>query len=92
MIARLVETLFQVAFWAVLVWVILSWIQTPPGHPLRQVQNFLDRLIGPVLRPIRRLVPPLRLGAGALDLSPLILIVLLRILQGPAVRLAAALF
>lgn len=92
MIADLVALVFQLLFWSVLIWVILSWIQTPPGHPLRQLQNFLDRLISPMLRPIRRLVPPLRLGGGAIDLSPIILIFLLRLLQGPAVRLAATLF
>lgn len=92
MIAGLVNLVFQLLFWGILAWVILSWIQTPPGHPLRQVQNFLDRLILPLIRPIQRLVPPLRLGAGALDLSPLILIFLIRILHGPAVRLASTLF
>jgi YggT family protein len=91
-IAGLVNLAFQLLFWAVLIWVILSWVQTTPGHPLRQVQRFLDRLILPLIRPIQRVVPPLRIGAGALDLSPLILILLVRLLHGPAVRLAATLF
>ena len=92
MVAGVVNLVFQLLFWSILIWVILSWIQTPPGHPLRQVQTFLDRIILPMLRPIQRLVLPLRLGAGALDLSPLILIFLIRLLHGPAVRLAATLF
>jgi uncharacterized protein YggT (Ycf19 family) len=34
-----------------------------------------------VLRPIRRLVPPVRAGVMAIDLSPIILFVLLFVLQ-----------
>lgn len=92
MIAGLVDLAFQLLFWAVLVWVILSWIQTTPDHPLRQLQRALDRLVLPLIRPIQRLVPPLRLGAGALDLSPLILIFLLRLLRRPLVSLVQSIF
>ena len=65
----------QVYLYAVIGWVILSWIRMSGDHPLRRVQIFLDRLIYPVILPIRRVSPPLRLGGGALDLSPLILII-----------------
>lgn len=65
----------QVYLYAVIGWVILSWIPMSSDHPLRRVQAFLDRLIYPVIRPLRRVIPPIRLGGGALDLSPLILII-----------------
>lgn len=87
MIANFVNLLFNLAFWAVLIWVILSWVQTTPDHPLRRVQTFLNGIILPVLRPIQRIVPPLRLGAGAIDLSPIILILLIRLLQRPVVSI-----
>ena len=38
--------------------------------------DVIDRLAVPILRPVRRLLPPL----GGVDLSPLVLIVLLQVL------------
>lgn len=67
---------------AVFAWVILSWVATSSVHPLGKVQAFLDRIINPVVAPIRRVVPPIRLGAGALDLSPIILIIGLSLIRG----------
>jgi YggT family protein len=77
---ELVATLLEIYFYAVLAWVILSWIRVSSTHPLGKVQIFLDRIIYPVILPIRRVIPPIRLGGGALDLSPIILLIGLRIL------------
>lgn len=66
----------------VLIWVILSWVRVPSTHPLGRITVFLDRIIYPVILPIRRVVPPLRLGGGALDLSPIVLLIGLSLLQG----------
>jgi YggT family protein len=77
---ELIATLLEIYFYAVLAWVILSWIRVSSVHPLGRVQIFLDRIIYPVILPIRRVVPPFRLGGGALDLSPIILLIGLRIL------------
>lgn len=78
----LLVTLLQIYFYAVFAWVILSWIRVSSTHPLGRVQVFLDRIIYPVILPIRRVVPPIRIGGGALDLSPIILLVGLQILIG----------
>ena len=77
---ELVATLVEIYFYAVLAWVILSWIRVSSTHPLGRVQIFLDRIIYPVILPIRRVIPPIRLGGGALDLSPIVLLIGLRIL------------
>jgi YggT family protein len=74
--------LLQVYFYAVLAWVILSWIPTSSTHPLGRVNLFLDRIIYPVILPLRRVIPPLRLGGGMLDLSPIVLLIGLRLLMG----------
>jgi len=66
---------------AVLAWVILSWVQVSATHPLARVTAFLDRIIYPVILPLRRVIPPLRLGGGALDLSPVVLLIGLSLLQ-----------
>jgi YggT family protein len=54
----------------VLVNVVLSWVQAP--HVVKAV---LDRLCDPLLRPLRRWLP----RVGAVDLSPLLLLVLLQV-------------
>jgi len=68
--------------WAILIWVILSWVRVSSVHPLGRVQVFLDRIIYPVILPMRRVIPPLRLGPAAIDLTPLILLFGLRLLSG----------
>lgn len=69
-------------YWfAILIWVILSWVRVPASHPLGRVTVLLDRIIYPVILPIRRIMPPLRLGGGALDLSPIVLLLGISLLQ-----------
>jgi len=73
--------LLQIYFLAVLAWVVLSWVQVSSVHPLGRVQVFLDRIIYPVILPLRRVLPPLRLGGMALDLSPLVLMLGINLLR-----------
>ena len=54
----------------VIVYAILSWVQTQST-----IADLLERLVMPVLTPIRRVVPL----AGGIDLSPLVLLLLLQI-------------
>lgn len=79
---ELVLLVFDVYFYAVFIWVILSWIRVSSTHPLGRVQVFLDRIIYPVILPLRRVIPPIRLGGGALDLSPIVLLIGVRLLRG----------
>ncbi len=51
----------------VLVAVLVSWLRLPPTNPL---QNVLDTLTEPALKPLRKILPP----AGGLDFSPIILL------------------
>ena len=72
---RLVLALIQVYTLILLVRIIMSWINVDRGHPLVQV---LHQVTEPVLEPVRRALPPL----GMIDLSPIIVFVVLRLLQG----------
>ncbi|HXH56441.1 YggT family protein [Iamia sp.] len=65
----------------VLAAIILSWFPIEPGSGLESVRNVLSSLTEPVLGPLRRALPPVRLGAMALDLSPIIVLIGLGILQ-----------
>ena len=58
----------------VIMQVILSYFMSP-FHPVRQ---FIDRIVEPMLRPIRRLLPQ----TAMIDFSPLVLIILLQVLSG----------
>ena len=55
----------------IFIWVILSWIM-PPYHPVREA---LDRIVEPMLAPIRRVIPL----AGMMDFSPMILMILIQL-------------
>lgn len=82
----IVCTLVVLAYWVLIVWVVLSWVvgygRLPWGHPVTKIYEFINRGLQPILRPLRSALPPLRLGGMALDLSPLILIFGLIIIQG----------
>lgn len=69
-------------FYAIFARIILSWIPMSYGHPLTRLQNALGAIIEPVLRPIRKVMPPIRLGVAAVDLSPLILLFAIRVIRG----------
>lgn len=61
--------------------IVLSWFP-PGGSFLRATNSFLFSATEWLLGPIRRVLPPVRLGAGALDLSPLVVTFGIIILQG----------
>ena len=67
-VLRIIVGIVRLYFFAILVHVILSWVS--PGHwnPLISV---LRSLVQPLLRPVRRLLPPI----GGLDLSPLFVLI-----------------
>jgi YggT family protein len=67
----------------VFVSVILSYFMDP-FHPVRRG---VDRIVEPMLAPIRRIVPLV----GMLDFSPLILIILLQLVSSVLVRLLLSL-
>ena len=51
-----------------------------PYHPVRRT---LERIVGPLLNPIRKAVPLI----GMLDISPIILVLLVSVLQSALVNL-----
>jgi YggT family protein len=59
---------------------LLSWFPNPPDG-LRPVYRILYDITEPFLRIFRPLVPPVRMGGMAMDLSPLLAFVVLYILR-----------
>lgn len=74
---------FRVISFIVIVDVLLSYFMNP-YHPVRA---FMDRIVEPLLSPIRRVMPSI----AGLDFSPLVLIVILQILESVLVSLASGL-
>lgn len=64
--------------WLLFARLMLSWFPNPP-EGLRPVYAFLFAITDPVLRLVRPLVPPLRIGMAALDLSPILIFIAIRI-------------
>ena len=87
-VANYVDTLFTVYVALIIVRIVLSWIPRMPYNPmLRAVVGFVEDVTSPYLNFFRRFIPPIRIGPAALDLSPIIGIFLLIILQGIIVGL-----
>lgn len=69
--------------------VVFSWVPRPP-EPLVPVRLGLAALVEPVVGPLRRVIPPIRLGSIALDWSIILVFIAIRLLLMPlAARLAA---
>jgi YggT family protein len=71
----------------VLSWLIVLGVVDPYNRFVRTINDFLQRITEPALRPIRRVVRPV----NGLDLSPLILIFIIYFLQIFIERLSVAL-
>lgn len=69
---RPVTFLLDVAWLVLFLHVIFSWVPRPP-EPIMPFVLGVRRVVEPVVAPIRRVIPPLRLGGVALDLSILVL-------------------
>ncbi len=69
----LVQTLGSILLVLVLVSAVLSYFMSP-YHPIRAT---VDRIVEPLLSPIRRIVPPL----GMIDFSPVVLIILIQVVE-----------
>ena len=68
----MISTLLQVYTFVLLAHVIFSWVPRPP-EPLQPFVLGVRRLVEPLAAPLRRVIPPVRVGGIALDLSILVL-------------------
>ena len=81
-IVFLLIDLIDIYVWVVIAGAVLSWliafnVVDPRNQIVGTIGNFLHRVTEPVLAPIRRLLPDL----GGIDLSPVVLIFGLFLLQ-----------
>ena len=81
-LAQILQILLSTLWWIIIIQAVLSWLVAfnvinVHSDFVRTVLTALDRMTAPLYRPIRRIMPDL----GALDLSPLVVLLLLSIIQ-----------
>jgi YggT family protein len=75
----------QIYWFVLLLHVIFSWVPRPP-EPIVPFVLGVRRLVEPVAAPVRRVLPPVRLGGIALDLSILVVFFGVILLQNVVCR------
>ena len=82
-VADYVSTLTLVYLVLIFIRIIMSWIpRIPYNRFLAAVLKFVSDVTDPYLNLFRRFLPPVRLGPGALDLSPIVATFVLLIVSG----------
>ena len=81
-ILQIVQVLLNVIWWIIVIQAILSWliafnVINTQSDAVRTIWEALRRITEPLYRPIRRILPDF----GALDLSPLVVLLILYILM-----------
>lgn len=72
-VADYVNTLILVYLVLIFVRIIMSWVpRMPYNRYLAAFLKFVSDVTDPYLNLFRRFLPPVRMGPGALDLSPIV--------------------
>ena len=87
----ILQVLLNVIWWIIVIQAILSWliafnVINTYNDGVRQVWVALQKMTEPIYRPIRRVLPDF----GALDLSPLVVLLILYILSNIVLPAIAA--
>ena len=77
-----ISMLLNLVWWVFLIMIIMSWLISfnvinTRNQFVASVWRILNQITEPILRPIRRIIPPV----GGLDLSPIIVFVIIFFLQ-----------
>lgn len=80
---NVVQIALSLYWWAVLLYVIIGWLEqfnviNRYNQFVYSMHTFLFRIVEPALLPLRRILPNL----GAIDISPILLILIIHFLQG----------
>jgi len=81
--ADYLNTLITVYLVLIFIRILMSWLpRIPYNRFLDAVLGFVRDVTDPYLNLFRRILPPVRLGPGAIDLSPIIAVFVLLIVGG----------
>ncbi len=76
-VRRFVDVFILVYVLLIFVYVLTSWIRLPYSPLLNRLQRFLYDVCDPYLRIFRRILPPL----GPIDISPIVAVITLFVIQ-----------
>ena len=81
-IFQIIDLLLNILTWIIIIQAVLSWLVAfnvinTYNDFVRQILYALDKITEPLYRPIRRILPDF----GALDLSPLVVLLVIYILR-----------
>ena len=88
-----ISMLLNIVWWIFLIMIIMSWlinfnVINTRNQFVATVWRIVNQVTEPILRPIRRIVPPI----GGLDLSPIIVFVIIFFLQNWIASMAVGRF
>ncbi len=79
-IVQVVNIVFEVLIWLVIIRCILSFIRHNPYQPLIR---FVYDVTEPIMAPFRKLIP----ATGGLDFSPIVVLLVLSLVQSIIIRI-----
>ena len=87
MLIQIVDIILTVLWWFIIAQAVMSWliafnVINTHNDFVGQLWHVLDRITEPLYRPFRRIMPDF----GGLDLTPMVVLILLIILQGPVIN------
>lgn len=87
MLIDIIAILLNILWWIIIGQAILSWliafnVINTHNDFVAQLWQVLDRLTEPLYRPFRRFMPDF----GGIDLTPMLVLILLIIVQGPVLN------
>lgn len=82
LIGKILLLLLDVAFWIIVIQVILSWLVAFDVVNVRNpnaanLVRFFERLTAPIYNPLRKIIPPI----AGIDLTPIVVIIAIEILK-----------
>ena len=87
MFLEILSILLNILWWIIIVQAVMSWLLAfnvinTHNEFVRQLWLVLERITEPLYRPIRRIMPDF----GGIDLTPMVVLILLIIIQGPVLN------
>jgi YggT family protein len=87
-VADYLRTLLTIYIVIIFIRILMSWFtRIPYNRYLDAVLKFVSEVTDPYLNLFRRIIPMVRIGPGALDLSPIVAVLVLSIVGGILINL-----
>ncbi|MFN7027988.1 MAG: YggT family protein [Sphingopyxis sp.] len=92
MLLQIVHIILTVLWWFIIAQAVMSWliafnVINTHNDFVNQLWTVLDRITEPLYRPFRRVMPDF----GGLDLTPMLVLIIIIILDGPVLNYLARL-